>query len=252
MYDPDGKRYKNSSINITKNPVIQGILDLASLGYGDKTINELVETVRKAAINIDEDAYRKMFDHSTFYGGDEGKKYAGFWELDKRTRELWSQHAYPDNSITFTMIDRKTPTDALSADADRILILFAKNMYKNGCISVANEVIANKLDIGIKRVRSAIKELVEYNYIEIVQEVRGHKARVYRVNNNVAWIGSRSKRATSITIPDDARECNTITKITKDPTLQYSEIIYAPPDSKTVKHKKTSQNADSADTENDI
>ena len=72
-----------------------------------------------------------------------------------------------------------------------VLLYLATEMSRTNALAVSQGAIAKKVGIGIRSVNSAVKTLVEHNFIEVVKV--GNLG-VYRVNTRVAWQGVRGER----------------------------------------------------------
>lgn len=212
------------------NAILQALLDLQRLGYGVKSVNELIDTI-----------------------GCDSK-------LRADLQKAWNGHAYPEKAMVFAQLGINQHLFTLSDAAYKIIMLLGMYCHQSGLIQAKLDDICTAVQVGRTSAKAAITELRQCGALAVAVPSVRHAAPVYSVNPTLINKGVRRMTdvtgfAAQLTIaPDDYilnREPELVvqTDVVRNPEIVYNRLYLVPPDEAKPAKKRPSRRKQAADVQ---
>lgn len=209
------------------NAVLQALLDLQRLGYGVKSVNDLITAI------------------------------TGDAKLRADLQKTWCGHAYPEKSMVFAQLGIDQRLFTLSDAGYKIITLLGMYCHQSGLIQAKLDDICAAVKIGRTSAKAAVAELRACGALDIAVPPIRHAAPVYRINPALINKGVRRRAdvtdfAAHLTItPDDYilnREPDLVvqTDVVRNPEIVYNRLYLVPPDEAKPTKKRPSRRKQAA------
>lgn len=212
------------------NTILQALLDLQRLGYGVKSVNELIDTI-----------------------GCDSK-------LRADLQKAWNGHAYPEKAMVYAQLGINQRLFTLSDAAYKVITLLGMYCHQSGLIQAKLDDICTAVRVGRTSAKAAITELRKCGALAVAVPSVRHAAPVYSVNP--ALINKGVRRMTDVTgfaaqltiAPDDYilnREPELVvqTDVVRNPEIVYNRLYLVPPDEAKPAKKRPSRRKQAADVQ---
>lgn len=212
------------------NAILQALLDLQRLGYGVKSVNELITAI------------------------------TGDAKLRADLQKTWCGHAYPEKSMVFAQLGIDQRLFTLSDAAYKVITLLGMYCHQSGLIQAKLDDICAAVQVGRTSAKAAIADLRKCGALAVAVPSVRHAAPVYSVNPALINKGVRRKTdvtdfAAQLTIaPDDYilnREPELVvqTDVVRNPEIVYNRLYLVPPDEAKPAKKRPSRRKQATDVQ---